>query len=707
MEPGSRIGADAFAWAVAHAAALHRIPCDRGLVARQFPPPYDLRKLIEALQALGFETDLATAQPARIDDQPLPCFAIVQAGEDGAIDAALRLILQCDARRILVFDPGAAAPSALPRGEFLGTASGCYLRFAPRAPAIADPERSEAVRAFGFRSFLPELLKHKTIWRDIIASALAIQLMALATPVFTQVIVDKVIVHRTQSTLAVLGTALGLFALFTAALSWVRQYLVLHTGNRVDAVLGARVFTHLLGLPPRYFEQRPTGVVIARLQSVETVREFIASAAVTLILDLPFMLLFLAVMLRYSPPLTALSTVLLALIVAMSLVVAPAFRRRLDAQFLAGARNQAFVTEHIAGMETVKSLQFEPLLRERYGSQLADLLHASFRTRTLANTYDTLANLLEQAMSLGILCYGAHLVMTTVEFTVGMLVAFQMFASRLSQPLLRLVGLWQHFQQAHIALARLGDVLNVPTEPYSVVPLREHRGPGLIVIRDLAFRYGEHLPFLYRGLSFALKPGRVVALIGASGAGKSTLAKILQGFYQPSEGSIAIDGRDIRHFAANELRQYFGVVPQETVLFSGSVYDNLLLANPHASFEQIVAACRRAEIHDTIEKLPQGYRSLLGERGTGLSGGQRQRLAIARALLKGPRVLVFDEATSSVDPDTAQQLARTINQLKGKVTVLFIAHHLPRGLLVDEVVKLGMGEDRHFEVITPETERHA
>jgi subfamily B ATP-binding cassette protein HlyB/CyaB len=309
--------------------------------------------------------------------------------------------------------------------------------------------------------------------------------------------------------------------------------------------------------------------------------------------------------------------------------------------------------------------------------------------RQLANSYNVIAGGLEQTLSLLILVAGAYMVMTSSDFTIGMLVAFQMFASRLSQPMLRLVGLWQQFQQANLSVQRLGDIMNAPPEPYSVLPSRLREGKGQIDIEHLSFRYGENLPFLYQDFNFSVKPGQVVAVMGPSGSGKSTLAKLLQGFYQPAGGTIKIDGNDIRYLSANELRHYFGVVPQETVLFSGTLYDNLLMANPHATFDQVVRACRMAEIHDFIEALPQGYQTEIGERGVGLSGGQKQRLAIARALLKQPKILVFDEATSSLDSATAEHFAATINQLRGKVTMLFITHALPRNLQVDEVVKIG------------------
>lgn len=477
--------------------------------------------------------------------------------------------------------------------------------------------------------------------------------------------------------------------LFTSGMSWLRQYLVLHTGSRIDAVLGEKVMRHLLHLPLPYFEQRPTGTLVARLHGVETLREFVSGAAVSLVLDLPFLLIFLAVMFAYSWQLTLIALGILSVVVLASLIMVPIFRERLDRQFLLGARNQAFLTEYLAGMATVKSLQLEPDVGKRYGTYLAQYLSAGFATRQVGNTYQVIASGLEQVMTLSILIVGAWLVMQNVGLTVGMLVAFQMFASRMSQPVMRLVGLWQEFQQASIAVKRLGDILDMPQEPMTLTPQRTAGGSGRIEVKDLGFRYSEQHPWLYRGLGLVLSTGKLTVLMGPSGCGKSTLAKLMQGFYWPQEGQITIDGRDIRQLAANELRAHFGVVPQETVLFSGTVYDNLIMASPHATFEDVIAAAQAAEIHDVIEKLPQGYQTEVGERGTGLSGGQRQRIAIARALLKRPKVLIFDEAISNLDQQTAEHFAQTINRIKGKVTMIFITHQVPKGLQVDEVVNMG------------------
>lgn len=712
MENTARLSPSHFLWVLGSLCQFHQLPFHPKLLLQRFPPPHDLAAFLRAAKALGFEVSVRPADLKAMEGSQAPALALLAPepkgkGEEGAAPAAQdspdshdgflqpAFLLQAEADGIRVLMPEAAGPTILQAATLAPRFTGNLLSFAraPEAPKDADAA-AQAPGRFGFSWFVPELLKHKKIWRDVLWASLAIQLMALATPLFTQVVIDKVVVHHTLNTLTVIGIAMAVFMAFTAAMNWVRQYLVLHTGNRVDAVLGTQVFGHLLHLPARYFERRPTGVLIARVHGVETIREFVSGAAVTLILDVPFLLIFLAIMCYYSWLLSLIAVGVLGLIVALSVGVAPLLRKRINHQFLLGARNQAFLTEYVSGMETVKSLQMEPHLEKRFGGYLATYLEAGFNTRQLSNTYNVAANTLEQLLTLTILCVGAWLVMQSDGFTIGMLVAFQMFASRLSQPLLRIVGLWQEFQQAAIAVKRLGDIMNAPVEPHSLRPSRESAAQGRVEIQNLSFRYGESLPDLYRNLSLTIEPGKCLALMGSSGSGKSTLAKLLQGFYLPSDGRILLDGRDIRHLPANQLRSHFGVVPQETVLFSGTLYDNLIIADSMASFEDVIQACKLAEIHDVIEQLPEGYQTRIGEHGVGLSGGQKQRIAIARALLKRPRILIFDEATSSLDPETAEHFARTINRLKGKATMLFIAHQLPKGLAVDEVVRLGEGESR-------------
>lgn len=694
--------------------ALHKIPFDAQLLIRSFVPPYNLTSLQAALQSYGFQVGLETLDLHNIHPAVFPVLVILKPSakesESGSAEEEqlinLAIVLKSDKERVLWIKPEIEQPETISHPEFSAQVTRQVLLVAKRSDAnqtaaeLEQPANSQAAvvntakpetskRPFGFKWFIPELLKHKTVWREILLASLAIQVVALATPLGTQVIIDKVVVHHTTSTLVVVAIALGIFMIFNAIMSWVRQYLVLHTGNRIDAVLAHKVFAHLLHLPMRYFEHRPTGTLVARLHGVETIREFLAGSLITLLLDFPFLIVFLAIMFWYSWQLTLISLGSLALITIVSLSVTPLLRKRLNEQFLLGARNQAFLTEYISGMETVKALQLEPQLEDKYGDYLATYLNSTFTAKQLSNSYNIAANTLDQLQTLAILCVGAWIVMHNPEFTIGMLVAFQMFSGRLSGPLLRLVGMYQEFQQADIAVKRLGDLIDAPTEPYSLIPARANSSKGQLDFESIGFRYSENHPWLYQKLNISIKPQKCTVIMGSSGCGKSTLAKLMLGFLQPQEGSIKLDGKDIRYMSANELRNLFGVVPQETTLFSGTLYENLTLANPHASFEQIIMACQLAGIHETIEQLPQGYQTPLGEHGTGLSGGQKQRIAIARALLRQPRILIFDEAVSNLDPKAAEQFAHTINKLKGKVTIIFITHQLPRSLQVDDVVRFG------------------
>lgn len=717
-------------WLIGSLSRIFRIPFDPQLIRQQFPPPYSRTSFLNALQALEFkvgERNLDSKTLASLEHIPFPAVAFLRdsatskdtpqaesdiaptntQGDEAAVPPVEEqpklidpvLLIKANDGKVLFFRAGAEAPETIALNEFFKLFRTDILLIARKEKSPTDLDEASAASRqkeptpFGFKWFIPELMKHKRIWRDVLIASFAIQLVGLVTPLFTQVIIDKVVVHQTQSTLIAIAVGLVMFMLFSSAMTWLRQYFVLHTGNRIDAVLGSHVFRHMLHLPVPYFEQRPTGTLVARLHGVETVREFITGAAVSLLLDFPFLLIFLAVMFWYSWQLSLIALLLMSLITLASILVTPALRDRLNEQFMLGAKNQAFVTEYVAGMETVKSLQMEPVLVQKYGDYLAQYLAASFSTKQLSNSFNVVVNALEQIMTLSILVVGALLVMQNDGFTIGMLVAFQMFASRMTQPMLRLASLWQEFQQANIAVKRLGDLMDVPTEPYSLTPARAQGGAGgCVELKDVSFRYSDKHPYLYRNLNLMLKPGKLTVLMGPSGCGKSTLAKMLQGFYWPSDGSILLDGYDLRHLAANELRANFGVVPQETRLFSGTIYDNLQLANPHAGFEEIVHVCKMAEIHQVIEQLPQGYQTPIGENGVGLSGGQKQRIAIARALLKHPRVLIFDEAVSNLDMQTAEHFAITINKLKGKVTMLFITHQLPKALQVDEILNFGKQE---------------
>ena len=463
-------------WLIGSLSRVFRLPFDPQLIRQQFPPPYSRTALLNILQNLDFKVgamELDGKSIAALERLPFPVVAFLretgqadnpeQAGDpDVPLPKTVRpvLLIKADAERVLYFRAGSEKPETLLLSELSRHIRTDIFLVAREAAQVVDhldnepapsqsgkangPAKTPGKTPFGFRWFIPELLRHKRIWRDILIASFFIQLMGLVTPLFTQVIIDKVVVHQTQSTLIAIAVGLVMFMLFNSAMTWLRQYFVLHTGNRIDAVLGSQVFRHLLHLPVPYFEHRPTGTLVARMQGIETVRQFVSGAAVTLLLDFPFLLIFLAVMFWYSWQLSLIALLLLSLIAAISVAVTPAFRAKLDHQFLLGARNQSFLTEYVAGMETVKSLQMEPVLEQRYGEFLADYLAAGFSTRQLSNTYNVIANALEQIMTLSILVVGALLVMKNEGFTIGMLVAFQMFASRMSQPMLRLAGLWHN-----------------------------------------------------------------------------------------------------------------------------------------------------------------------------------------------------------------------------------------------------------------------
>jgi ATP-binding cassette, subfamily B, bacterial HlyB/CyaB len=401
---------------------LHRIPFDAQLLRQRHPPPHPLPALLLALRELGFHARALRCEASTLESKRLPLLARLH-------DGSVALVLQATDDEVLAWR-GEAHPQRMALARFAEAFTGDIVQARPQAKAPADPDGAAGNTSFGFRWFVPELLKHRRVWRSVLLASLFLQLLSLAFPLITQAVVDKVVVHRTLNTLVVLGLAMAIVVVFSASLGWLRQYLVLHTGNRVDAVLGASVFQHLFRLPVSYFERRSTGVIAARLHGVETIREFIASAAVTLVLDLPFLLVAVAVMFFYSVKLTLIVLGVLALVGLLSFALAPVFQQRLNRQFLLGARNQAFVTEHVAGHETVKSLQMEPMLEARWGDHLATYLQSGFATRQIGNTYNTVAQALEQLMTVLVLMVGAWTVMNPVPgaaaFTIGMLVAFQM-----------------------------------------------------------------------------------------------------------------------------------------------------------------------------------------------------------------------------------------------------------------------------------------
>lgn len=697
------------AWVIGSLANLHRATFDAGAWSRCTPAPHTLATLVDGLAEAGFAADvLRDASAATLARAALPAIVLVDeraagippladtAGVGGDLRPAL--VVRSGTDRVVWFPAGRRGAVETVMSDFIAAIAPVVVTAQPPSPDfVGADDGAVAAPRFGFATVLAELLRHRPVLRDVLVASFALQMIALALPLASQVIIDKVIVNRATSTLAVLGCALAILIVFSALLGWLRLWLLNHTGNRVDAVLGSAVYAHLLRLPIGFFERRAVGVLAARLNGIETIREFLSGAAITVILDVPFALVFVVAMAFYSVPLTLATLAMVALLALLSAACARPLERRLNEQFLAGARTQALATEAIGTIETVKALELERPFARRYDDALANWLRAGFATRQLANGYQSTAQALEQALAAIILCGGAWLVMQGGDFSIGMLVAFQMFASRVSQPVLRLAGLWQQFQQAQIAVRRLADIVDVPVEPRSGAgPVARSSAP--VRFAGAGFRYGDGT-WLFRGLDLEVAAGSLVVVTGSSGSGKSTLVRLLAGFAYPTEGRVEVAGRDTRTLALDTLRGSLGVVPQDTVLFAGTIADNLRHGQPHASMAQLEQACRDAGVHDAIVALPEGYGTTLGERGTGLSGGQRQRIALARALLREPAILLLDEPFSQLDAPAAKRAAATIAALKRRMTIVVVSHVLPAALAPDRIVRLD-GQARNAADVT-------
>ncbi|RKZ89015.1 MAG: type I secretion system permease/ATPase [Gammaproteobacteria bacterium] len=596
------------------------------------------------------------------------------------------IIARIDTDKVLIHDPLEQSPRALDRTLFEKSWSGRVIMMTRRASL------SSLVGHFDFSWFVPAILKYKKLLLEVLVASFFLQLFALLTPLFFQVVIDKVLVHKALTTLDVLAIGLLGVSLFEVVLGGLRTYLFSHTTNRVDVVLGAKLFKHLLALPISYFEARRVGDSIARVRELENIRNFITGSALTLIIDLFFTVIFFVVMYYYSPTLTFIVLGAIPFYLILSIFITPVLRKRLDEKFNRGAENQAFLVESITGVETLKAMAVEPQMQRRWEEQLAGYVGASFRAANLGNIAGQTAGFINKVTTVFILWVGATLVMKG-ELSVGQLIAFNMLAGRVSGPILRLVQLWQDFQQAGLSVRRLGDILNTPTEPgYNPGRASLPSLQGAINFEGLTFRYRPDLPEVLRNINLAVKPGEIIGIVGRSGSGKSTLTKLIQRLYVPENGRILIDGIDLALIEPTWLRRQIGVVLQENYLFNRSVRDNIALSNPGIAMEAIIQASKLAGAHEFILELAEGYDTSVGERGSNLSGGQRQRIAIARALLTEPRILIFDEATSALDYESERIIQDNMQQICHNKTVFIIAHRLSAVRRCDRIIVIEKGE---------------
>jgi subfamily B ATP-binding cassette protein HlyB/CyaB len=652
------------------AARVLGLPADYNQLTRAYPQgEYPELRLLRAAKGLNLKAKKTTGSVGRLEGMPSPALAFMNNG-------SVQLLIKASSKKLLVYDPSVAEEGTSPR------------------PAIVETERfkerwsGEAIlltRKFSFKSlgekfgitwFLPVMGRFKRLFAEVFVASFFLQSFGLITPLFSQVIIDKVLVHKGLSTLDILVVGIFIINVFEWLLGFLRSYLFSHTTNRVDVILGTKLYKHLLSLPLPFFESRRVGEVIARVRELDGVRQFITGTALTVVLDILFSTVFIVVMLFYSVKLTFVALAAVPFFALLSIFVTPVLRARLKKKFQCNAESQSYMVESVTGIGTVKSLAIEPQLNQKWEAFLANYVTASFKAGILSTFGSGTAHFIQKSSTLAILWVGARAVIGG-ELTVGQLIAFQMLAGRVAEPVLRLASLWQDFQQVRLSLERLGDILNFPAEP-DVSPGRTTLGTikGEVRIEGLTFRYRLDTPPVLENIDLIVPPGTTVGIVGRSGSGKSTLTKLIQRLYVAERGRILIDGVDMANVDPAWLRRQIGVVLQENFLFNGSVRENIATMEPGASLEKVIAAAKIAGAHEFISELPEGYDTPVGERGTSLSGGQRQRIAIARTLLSNPRILIFDEATSALDYYSEKAIQDNMKYIRKDRTMFIIAHRL-------------------------------
>ncbi|MFV0576713.1 MAG: type I secretion system permease/ATPase [Vibrio sp.] len=555
---------------------------------------------------------------------------------------------------------------------------------------FAENELKPENISFGFNWFFPSLKKHSAQLKKIVLFSLLIQLIALVTPLLFANIIDRVLVSRSLTSLHVLGVALFALAVFEPIFSYMRSWLYSNLASKINSELSARLYTHLVSLPMSYFSHRQNGQIIARVREMDQIRQFLSGSVLTMLLDLLFVGVFIAVLFAYSPFLSWLLIGSLVLYFLFWIAIGPSLRSKVKREYEATANNTAFLTESITGIETIKTNSLEGSFEKNWQNHLATQLKAGFRARVASIWAQQGISLIQKVTSALSLWWGVKLVMAG-ELSPGELVAFNMLAGQVTQPILRLAQVWQDFQHTLISLQRVGDILNESQEAGSEGLASIPKMRGEVTFNNVCFRYSSDSPEVLNNLNFTIKAGEFVGITGRSGCGKSTLTKLLQRLYSPTSGQVLVDGMDLAIADPVELRRSMSVVLQESYLFSGSVSENICQCVPNASNEQIEHAANLAGAHEFIKNLPEGYNTQVGEGGNNLSGGQRQRIALARALITNPRILILDEATSALDSESEAEIVSRLPLISEGRTVISIAHRISTLACCDRVIYLTDG----------------
>lgn len=550
-------------------------------------------------------------------------------------------------------------------------------------------EPQQQVR-FGFSWFFPTVRKYSAQFRQILWVSLLLQIIALVTPLLFENVTDRVLVSRSLSSLGVLGIAMLALACFEPTWEFVRTWLFSNLVGKVNAELSSRLFEHLQALPVSYFQNRQTGEIIARIREMHYIRQFLTGSALTLILDLMFVVFFIAMMFTYSAILTFSVLGSLVLYAIFWLAIGPVLRQRVTKQYELAADNTALLSESVTGIETIKTTATETHFSRRWEYQLADYIRAAFRSKIIGLWAGQGISLIQKLTSALLLWWGVTLVMRG-DLTPGQLIAFNMFAGHVTQPIIRLAQVWQDFQHTLISLKRVGDILDEPGENSQGGLASMPQAEGCVSFRNVNFRYSDESPEVLRGVNIDIRAGEFIGITGPSGSGKSTLTRLLQRLYIPQHGQVMVDGMDLAIADPVSLRRNMSVVLQDSLLFSGSIADNIRICRPQATLDDMIHAAKLSGAHEFILELPEGYDTQVGEKGGRLSGGQRQRVALARALITNPRILILDEATSALDYESEAVVMSHLPEICKGRTVISIAHRLNTLRNADRILVMDKG----------------
>ncbi|QMS87634.1 peptidase domain-containing ABC transporter [Nostoc edaphicum CCNP1411] len=619
-------------------------------------------------ELIGLKAQLVDIPVASVTRIPTP--ALIRYGDNFAV------LYAADANTVVVGVPSKGIVRCKP-AQLVEQLDVDPTNFPPQARVLLLTATNQTPQErFSLRWFIPYLSKHRRVLIEVFIASFFVQLAALANPLVVQLIIDKVITQNSIGTLHILGILLLVVGLFEAVLTTLRTYLFVDTTNRIDMGLGSQIIDHLLRLPLRYFERRPVGELSTRINELENIRQFLTGTALTVGLDALFSVVYIGVMLIYSWQLTLVGLSTIPVFIVITLIASPTISRQLRAKAERNAETQSYLVEVMSGIQTVKAQNIELRSRFSWQERYARFVAAGFKTVVTSTLANSTSNFLNKLSSLLVLWVGAYLVLQG-ELTLGELIAFRIISGYVTSPILRLAQLWQSFQETALSLERLSDIVDTPqegeTDRYNI-PLPAIK--GAVKYENVSFRFGTSGPLQLSNVNLEFAPGKFIGIVGQSGSGKSTMMKLLLRLYETESGRILIDGYDIAKVELYSLRRQIGVVPQETLLFDGSVQENIALTNPDATTEEIIEAAQVACAHEFIMNLPNGYNTRVGERGSALSGGQRQRIAIARSVLQRPKLLVLDEATSALDYPTERQICLNLAKAFKGDTVFFITHRL-------------------------------